>query len=53
MSNAETATKLSAYRQQMAEIREKMRSLQASIEPEEVPDYTFATTNGTVRLSAS
>ncbi|HVH79785.1 MAG TPA: DUF899 family protein, partial [Stellaceae bacterium] len=28
-----------------------MRELQATVEPEEVPDYTFATSEGAVRLS--
>jgi predicted dithiol-disulfide oxidoreductase (DUF899 family) len=43
---------LAAYRRQIAEIRKKMREAQASAEPEEVPDYAFATPQGSVRLSA-
>jgi predicted dithiol-disulfide oxidoreductase (DUF899 family) len=52
MGYKETAETLAAYRQQIAEIRKKMREAQASVEPEEVPDYAFATAQGTVRLSA-
>ena len=43
MKYKETAEKLAEYRSQIADIREKMRSAQASIEPEEVHDYQFAT----------
>jgi hypothetical protein len=52
MKYKETAEKLAEYRSQIAEIREKMRSAQASIEPEEVQDYEFATPQGKARLSA-
>lgn len=52
MSYRDTARKLSEYRQQIAEIRAKMRKVQASVEPEEVKDYEFATSAGSVRLSA-
>ena len=52
MKYRETAEKLAEYRSQIAEIREKMRSAQASIEPEEVQDYEFATPQGKARLSA-
>ena len=52
MKDKETAEKLAEYRSQIAEIREKMRSAQASIEPEEVQDYEFATPQGKARLSA-
>ena len=51
MSYKETAEKLTAYRQQIAGLREKMRELQQSIEPEEVRDYEFSSTDGAVRLS--
>ena len=51
MKYKETAEKLAEYRSQIAEIREKMRSAQASIEPEEVQDYEFATPQGKARLS--
>jgi predicted dithiol-disulfide oxidoreductase (DUF899 family) len=52
MRYRDTARKLSAYRRQIAEIRTKMRAVQASVEPEEVPDYEFAASAGPVRLSA-
>ena len=52
MTYKETAVKLAAYRCQIAELRENMRSAQASIEPEEVHDYEFATLHGKQRLSA-
>ncbi len=52
MTYKETAEKLAEYRSQIAGIREKMRSAQASIEPEEVQDYEFATPQGKARLSA-
>lgn len=51
MSYKETAKKLNAYRKQIAGIREEMRELQRSIEPEEVKDYAFSTPTGPVRLS--
>jgi predicted dithiol-disulfide oxidoreductase (DUF899 family) len=52
MNYKETAGKLAEYRSQIAGIREKMRTAQASIEPEEVQDYEFATPQGKARLSA-
>ena len=52
MSYRETSAQLAEYRRQIAALREKMRLAQASIEPEEVKDYEFATAGGTVRLSA-
>jgi predicted dithiol-disulfide oxidoreductase (DUF899 family) len=42
---------LNDFRQQMVALREKMREVQAEIEPEAVQDYTFMTTDGEVRLS--
>ncbi len=52
MKYKENAEKLAEYRSQIADIREKMRSAQASIEPEEVHDYEFATPQDKARLSA-
>ena len=52
MRYMETAEKLAEYRSQIADIREKMRRAQASIEPEQVQDYEFATPQGKARLSA-
>jgi len=51
MSYKSTAKKLESYRRQIAGLREKMRTLQAAVEPEPVQDYEFATPDGTVRLS--
>jgi predicted dithiol-disulfide oxidoreductase (DUF899 family) len=52
MNDAETAERLSDYRRQIADLREKMRALQASVEPAEVQDYAFATPEASVQLSA-
>lgn len=52
MTYSETTTKLSAYRQEIAGIREKMRILQAAIEPEAVEDYEFSTRDGKASLSS-
>jgi len=49
MGYKETAETLAAYRRQIAEIRKKVREAQASVEPE-LPDYAFATPQGSVRL---
>jgi predicted dithiol-disulfide oxidoreductase (DUF899 family) len=46
-----TIEKLTAYRQEIAGLRDKMRKLQAEIEPEPVSDYELATLDGRVRLS--
>jgi predicted dithiol-disulfide oxidoreductase (DUF899 family) len=51
MQYADTSEKLNRYRQQIAELRGKMRELQQSGEPEEVSDYEFSTIEGKVRLS--
>src|ERR1700742_5054287 len=51
MSYRDDAAALAAYRGQIAELRARMREVQASIEPEPVQDYDFATPEGTVRLS--
>jgi len=52
MSYRDGAAALAAYRGQIADLRRKMRDVQALIEPEEVEDYEFATQNGPVRLSS-
>jgi predicted dithiol-disulfide oxidoreductase (DUF899 family) len=52
MAYKDTAAKLAEYRRRIDDLREKMRSAQASIEPEEVRDYEFATPHGKLRLSA-
>jgi len=52
MSYKKTSEKLNEYRNQIAELRKKMREAQAAIEPEEVEDYAFRRAGGgTVRLS--
>jgi predicted dithiol-disulfide oxidoreductase (DUF899 family) len=52
MKYAAGSEKMSSYRRQIADIRQKMRTAQAAIEPQEVADYEFKTPEGTVRLSA-
>ncbi len=52
MTYRTTSEKLAAYRKEITGLREKMRALQATIEPEAVKDYEFATPKGPVRLSA-
>jgi predicted dithiol-disulfide oxidoreductase (DUF899 family) len=51
MGYQDTTGKLAQYRSEIAALRKKMRELQASVEPQEVDDYEFATGNGPVRLS--
>ena len=52
MSYKHTAEKIADYRRQIRELREKMRDVQAAVEPEEVKDYTFQRADGgSVRLS--
>jgi predicted dithiol-disulfide oxidoreductase (DUF899 family) len=52
MSYEETRERIAAYRRQIVELREKMREAQASVDPQEVADYEFATQRGKLRLSA-
>jgi predicted dithiol-disulfide oxidoreductase (DUF899 family) len=51
MPYRETTAKLAEYRREIGSLRERMRVLQAEIEPQEIADYTFATAGGPVRLS--
>ena len=51
MSYRETTEKLAAWRQQIAELRQRMRDAQASVEPEPVRDYAFTGVEGSKRLS--
>src|ERR1700684_285660 len=51
MRYQETAAKLADYRQQIAALREQMRAMQATVEPEEVRNYAFATTAGSTPLA--
>jgi predicted dithiol-disulfide oxidoreductase (DUF899 family) len=47
----ETSTRLAEYRRQIAGLRDKMREARAAAEAEEVPDYVFTNSSGSVRLS--
>jgi len=51
MNYTDVSGKLADYRRQIAAIREKMRDTLATVEPQEVKDYEFATLEGPVRLS--
>jgi predicted dithiol-disulfide oxidoreductase (DUF899 family) len=51
MNYPETTRQLRDYRRRINELRTEMRELQATISPEEVEDYEFATVDGPVRLS--
>jgi predicted dithiol-disulfide oxidoreductase (DUF899 family) len=51
MNYRETSARLAEYRRQIADLRDKMREARATAEPEEVPDYVFTNTAGSVRLS--
>jgi predicted dithiol-disulfide oxidoreductase (DUF899 family) len=51
MRYADASDKLAHYRQQIAQLRGKMRALQQTLEAQEVSDYEFSTTEGKVRLS--
>jgi predicted dithiol-disulfide oxidoreductase (DUF899 family) len=52
MSYSDTTRTLADYRRQIRELRGRMRTLQAAVEPQRVDDYEFATPDGKVRLSA-
>ena len=51
MQYRDSTQKLAAYREQIAELRRKMREVQAAVEPEQVADYVFATPSGSRSLS--
>ena len=46
-----TTRKMAAFRQQISDIRQQMRTVQADVEPEEVSDYELLTPDGKVSLS--
>lgn len=50
MSYSDTTKRLAELRGQIAELRKEMRAAQATVEAEPVENYTFATTDGPVRL---
>jgi predicted dithiol-disulfide oxidoreductase (DUF899 family) len=52
MNYRESAARLAEYRRQIAELRAKMRQVQVAGEPEEIADYVFNNSAGSVRLSA-
>jgi len=51
MRYQDTSERLAQYRQQISDLRGKIRELQQSVEPQAVMDYTLATRDGPVRLS--
>lgn len=51
MDYQQTKAKLNEFRQQIADLRAQMRTLQADVEPEEVDDYSLLGAQGPVRLS--
>jgi predicted dithiol-disulfide oxidoreductase (DUF899 family) len=51
MKYADVNGKLTDYRRQIAAIREKMRETLATVEPQQVQDYEFTNTEGSVRLA--
>lgn len=51
MKYADGSAKISEYRRQIAAIRQKMRETQLAVEPQQVDDYEFRTTEGSIRLS--
>ena len=50
MNYQDTSAELAGYRRQIADLRDKMRQARAKSEPEDVSDYVFATSEGSVRL---
>src|SRR5258708_12493934 len=46
IADRETAAKLAEHRRRIADLRQEMRALRASAEPEAVRDYAFATPQG-------
>ena len=52
MNYVEGMQQLRDHRKQIAALRSEMREVQAAIEPEEVDDYSFATSDGPVTLSS-
>ncbi len=50
IADRETAAKLAEHRRRIADLRQEMRALRASAEPEAVRDYAFATPQGRVCL---
>ena len=51
MKYSTAAATMNGYRREIVNIRRKMRATQAAIEPQEVADYEFQASDGTVKLS--
>jgi predicted dithiol-disulfide oxidoreductase (DUF899 family) len=51
MSYRDARAKLVDYRRRIAELRQEMRAVQATAEPEEVADYELGSASGAVRLA--
>src|SRR5580698_2960881 len=51
MNYRDSEATLLEYRSQIAELRRKIREVQAAAEPEIVPEYKFATSDGTTHLA--
>ena len=51
MERQEAARQMASFHQQIGALRQKMRDLQRSVEPETVEDYEFRSLAGPVRLS--
>ncbi len=51
MVYAETRSKIDTIRRNISELRGELRTLQEAIEPQEVSNYAFSTSSGTVTLS--
>jgi predicted dithiol-disulfide oxidoreductase (DUF899 family) len=51
MKYTDVNAKLADYRRQIAAIREKMRDTLTTVEPQEINDYEFSSSDGPVRLS--
>lgn len=52
MTYSETMATINEKREQMMALRSEIRELQSAIEPEEVSDYEFSTSNGNVTLTS-
>lgn len=51
MTYRDTSEKLAAWRKQIAELRQKMRAAQSTVQPEPVQDYEFTIPSGRICLS--
>ncbi|HEY7992560.1 MAG TPA: DUF899 family protein [Stellaceae bacterium] len=50
MTYSDTTKKLATLRAEIGRLRDKMRKTQDGVEPEPVENYSFATTNGPIKL---